>query len=108
MSVDAARSERRPERPSAPETRRRLEHARSTGLTQLRALEESGREGDELMSAQRVAVEQVLKEIGAAFARVEDGAYGSCLGCGQTIPDERLEILPYTRYCVPCQRRAAG
>ncbi|MDQ1014281.1 TraR/DksA C4-type zinc finger protein [Streptomyces afghaniensis] len=55
---------------------------------------------------QRGAIEQALKEIDAAFARLEQGTYGICQGCGRSIPVERLEILPYARCWVPCQLRA--
>jgi RNA polymerase-binding transcription factor DksA len=90
------------------EVRRRLEHARSTRLTQLQALDETGQGPDDhLMSMQKSAIQRVLKEIDHAFARVEDGAYGTCLGCTEPVPAERLEILPYTPYCVACQRLAA-
>ncbi|GGQ79055.1 TraR/DksA C4-type zinc finger protein [Streptomyces flaveolus] len=107
MSLDASRIEPRPERLTAHEARQRLEHARNTRMTQLQALRESSQD-DQLMSAQKTAIERVLKEIEEAFARVENGSYGTCLGCGKPVPGERLEILPYTRYCVACQRRAAA
>ncbi|MFH9011760.1 TraR/DksA family transcriptional regulator [Streptomyces sp. NPDC017943] len=109
MTVDAPRTDPRPERMTAQEVRRRLEHARSTRLTQLRALEETGHSVDDhLTSMQRDAIRRVLEEIDGAFARVEDGRYGICLGCGDPVPAERLEILPYTPCCVACQRRAAS
>lgn len=41
-----------------------------------------------------------LARIDAAIARIEKGDYGRCLACGQPIPEERLEILPDTPYCV--------
>jgi DnaK suppressor protein len=43
-----------------------------------------------------------LKQIEAALRRVEDGEYGSCLGCGEDIPAKRLEIDPAAAYCVDC------
>ncbi|MFM9372233.1 TraR/DksA family transcriptional regulator [Streptomyces sp. Da 82-17] len=99
MSVDVSRTD----------VRQRLEHARNSRLTQLQALVESGQSADDQPAAtQRSAIEGVLKEIDGAFARVENGTYGTCLGCGKAVPAERLEILPYTPYCVACQGRAAG
>lgn len=106
MSLDAPRTESRPERVTAHEAHQRLEHARSTRLTQLQALDEAAT-ADPLISAQKAALERVLKEIDAAVTRVDDGTYGTCLGCAKPVPAERLEILPYTRYCVACQRSAA-
>ncbi|MBQ1093658.1 TraR/DksA C4-type zinc finger protein [Streptomyces sp. B93] len=102
MSLDTTRAE-----PHPHEARQRLEHARRSRLAQLEALKETGQTADDhLLSEQRTAMERALKEIEEAFARVEDGTYGTCLGCAKPIPAERLEILPYTRFCVACQRRA--
>ncbi|WP_404817344.1 TraR/DksA family transcriptional regulator [Streptomyces pharetrae] len=121
MSLDASRTEpRRSEtethdsrleaRPGGlteEEARGRLEHARSSRMAQLRALEETGQSvADHLMSAQAEAIRRVLKEIDEASVRIDDGSYGTCLACSRPVPAERLEILPYTRYCVACQRRA--
>lgn len=41
-------------------------------------------------------------EISAALDRIEKGAFGRCEGCGRAITRERLEALPYARYCVAC------
>ncbi|MFD8225984.1 TraR/DksA C4-type zinc finger protein [Streptomyces massasporeus] len=103
MSLDVTRTE-----PHSHEARRRLEHARTSRLAQLRALDETERSTDDhLLSAQKAAMKRVLGEIEEAFARIEDGTYGTCVGCAKPVPAERLEILPYTRHCVACQRRTA-
>ncbi|GGS35820.1 molecular chaperone DnaK [Streptomyces daghestanicus] len=108
MSPDTSRTDARAPRMSAQDARRRLEHARDSRLAQLRALDAGGRDAaDHPLSAQAEAIGRDLKEIDEAFARVEDGTYGRCLGCAKPVPVERLEILPYTRYCVGCRRRAA-
>jgi len=47
--------------------------------------------------------EQYLqKEILDALYRIEQGTFGRCENCGQDISAERLEALPYARYCVQC------
>jgi DnaK suppressor protein len=53
---------------------------------------------------------QTMAEIAGALTRIEDGTYGHCERCGRDIPTERLNVLPYVRYCVPCAREleAAG
>ncbi|MDX3137144.1 TraR/DksA C4-type zinc finger protein [Streptomyces europaeiscabiei] len=108
MSLDMPRTEPRLGRLPAHEARQRLEHERNTRLTQLQAIAEAGHDAEEhLMSAQKDTIERVLKEIDAACARIQDRSYGTCQGCSKPIPIERLEILPYTRFCVPCQRDAA-
>jgi RNA polymerase-binding transcription factor DksA len=109
MPLDTSQTDPRPGRLTAHEARQRLQHARSSRMAQLQALDETGQSADDpLMSAQAEAIRRVLKEIDEAFARIDDGSYGTCLGCAKSVPAERLEILPYTRYCVPCQRRAAA
>ncbi|MFJ8584325.1 TraR/DksA family transcriptional regulator [Streptomyces sp. NPDC093595] len=108
MTLDTARPGSRPERLTAQEARRRLEHERASRLVQLKAIEEAGgEEGDHLMAAQKDSAQRVLKDIDAAFDRIEAGTYGTCQECGQPVPVERLEILPYARCCVGCQRRTA-
>ncbi|MBS4191805.1 TraR/DksA C4-type zinc finger protein [Bacillus sp. FJAT-49705] len=40
-----------------------------------------------------------LNKINAALQAMEDRSYGKCKVCGNDIPFERLEALPYTLYC---------
>ena len=51
-------------------------------------------------------VEDELREIDAAYQRLERGSYGVCQACGRPIADERLEAMPATRFCVEDQARA--
>jgi len=48
---------------------------------------------------------QILEEIEDALARIEHGTFGLCENCHQAISRERLEAVPYTRYCIRCARR---
>src|SRR5579864_6791373 len=52
--------------------------------------------------------EQTLGEIAAALERIEQGTFGCCEECQQTIPQPRLKALPYTRYCVGCAGKLQG
>jgi RNA polymerase-binding transcription factor DksA len=47
---------------------------------------------------------QVLQEIAAAVARIDNGTYGRCERCGAEIGRERLLALPYVRHCIRCAR----
>jgi RNA polymerase-binding protein DksA len=47
---------------------------------------------------------QSLADANEALKRMAEGTYGVCETCGDTIPLERLEILPHARLCVPCQQ----
>lgn len=46
-----------------------------------------------------------LKEVEEALDRIEKKHYGKCLHCGEEISPKRLEVLPFARYCVPCQEK---
>jgi len=90
---------------------------------QLRELDERAHEIDEDLSEtpdrnwseQAIEAEddEVLEEVGAitlieigqiktALAKIEDGTYGVCDGCGEDIPEKRLEALPYASRCIKC------
>ena len=43
-----------------------------------------------------------LAGLEAALKLIDAGEYGTCLGCGEDIPDKRLEAVPDARMCVPC------
>ena len=46
---------------------------------------------------------QELRQIADARDRLRDGSYGLCIDCGTAIPFARLEALPFSERCVPCQ-----
>ena len=43
-----------------------------------------------------------LQQVEAALKKVEDGKYGTCEQCGHKILETRLEIMPYTEFCIQC------
>lgn len=45
-------------------------------------------------------IEKRLQETNEALDRFADGSYGQCAVCGDPIPFERLEALPWTSTCV--------
>jgi len=58
------------------------------------------RERDLTLSAQAL---EAVAEIEAALAKIENGTYGACEGCGELIAKARLEALPYARLCMACK-----
>lgn len=44
-----------------------------------------------------------LREVEAAFKRIEDGSYGICEESDEPIPFTRLEVIPYARFTVGAQ-----
>jgi DnaK suppressor protein len=56
----------------------------------------------------RQHIEKRIQDLTDAITRAEAGLYGICEHCGQPIPTERLEALPFTTHCVACAARAAS
>ena len=52
--------------------------------------------------ARRREIERV--RIDAALQRLDSGAYGECLNCGEDIAPKRLELDPATPVCIACAR----
>ena len=48
-----------------------------------------------------------VDEVRAALERVDQGTFGSCEQCGQPIAVERLDALPYARFCTRCAETAS-
>ena len=46
---------------------------------------------------------QLLREVKAALARIDDGSYGICESCEDAIKPRRLDAVPWARYCIQCQ-----
>lgn len=49
--------------------------------------------------------DNVIAEIDEALGRIEGGTYGTCAVCGATIPEERLDAIPYATLCLDDKRR---
>jgi RNA polymerase-binding protein DksA len=59
---------------------------------------------EEVTATLRTAARTALAEVDAALGRMEIGEYGICQDCGADIALARLEIVPMTARCMPCQR----
>jgi len=60
----------------------------------------------ELMFSLSDAERQRLLDVDGALERIEVGAYGSCANCGRPIGEQRLDAVPWARFCVDCQELA--
>jgi RNA polymerase-binding transcription factor DksA len=49
-----------------------------------------------------VGLRSELDQVEAAAERLEEGRFGICERCEQPISPERLEVLPFTRFCIEC------
>jgi DnaK suppressor protein len=50
--------------------------------------------------------EDIRRLVMQALARIDDGTFGRCQTCGGPIGKARLDLIPYTPYCVACERAA--
>lgn len=60
-------------------------------------------EGHDRLTATKIELELSLKDTEAALKRIEEGEFGKCLNCGQSISVERLEAIPTAFFCTGCQ-----
>jgi DnaK suppressor protein len=51
---------------------------------------------------------QELTALDEATGRLEQGTYGVCEECGKDIPQSRLRVMPFARYCVDDQKKEEG
>lgn len=49
------------------------------------------------------AAREALEAVDAALVRLDTGTYGRCAGCGNEIPEGRLEAVPEATHCVACK-----
>jgi DnaK suppressor protein len=49
---------------------------------------------------------KLILKIKEALARIEDGTFGYCEGCGEEISEERLKARPVTTLCIACKTKA--
>ena len=93
-------------------TKKREELRRSQANEERHEAHDFGRdEGDranfsqskEMAFLQRAQERGLLALVEAALARIRDGSFGSCLNCEQEIGLNRLNAVPWSRYCITCQ-----
>ena len=57
----------------------------------------------EMAFRQKAQERGLLMLVETALSRIEDGSFGNCLNCGQEITINRLNAVPWSRYCITCQ-----
>lgn len=92
---------------------RDLEEARLTESSSDRSPDPGNAEASsmKLEYAKELSIEQntldLLSKVNRALDRVAAGTYGTCESCGNAIPVERLDVLPYSTLCVECASRTS-
>jgi RNA polymerase-binding transcription factor len=46
-----------------------------------------------------------LAEVDRALAKLAEGSYAVCDGCGRSIPPDRLDAVPWATRCVTCSAK---
>jgi DnaK suppressor protein len=75
---------------------------RHEGMSADWAEQATERENDEVLESLGNSAEQELLMINSALKRIDAGDYFRCSLCGEDIPVERLELLPFSSHCVSC------
>jgi DnaK suppressor protein len=44
-----------------------------------------------------------VRDIDAALERIDKGVYGLCQRCEEEISPKRMEVRPFSRYCIDCK-----
>lgn len=57
---------------------------------------------DEALEGVEGVLRAEARQVRAALARIDNGTYGTCANCGDTIPRARLEARPIATRCVKC------
>lgn len=78
---------------------------RHEGMSADWAEQASERENDEVLESLGNASALELIRIKKALDRIQSGDYFFCSECGDEIPAERLELLPFTTHCVNCAEK---
>ncbi len=46
---------------------------------------------------------QRIHDIDVALEQIGKGEYGICMSCGEEISPRRMEVRPFSRYCIECK-----
>ncbi|MEX1026825.1 MAG: TraR/DksA family transcriptional regulator [Candidatus Paceibacterota bacterium] len=82
-------------------------HMSETVVTDARAVGEHDRAVSETVDKEVVlenTEEMIRRQVQDALLRIEAGSYGVCQECGNPIAIPRLDAVPYTAYCINCER----
>ena len=59
----------------------------------------------EMCLALKQRAENKARSLEVAIRKAEEGDYGRCEVCGETIDPARLAILPHTKRCITCAQK---
>jgi len=59
----------------------------------------------EMLSMIMTTASEMLNDIDEALVKIAEGTYGTCELCEDNINLERLDFIPYTKYCIKCKAK---
>lgn len=83
-------------------------------LEELKSNDECDSDPDSIWEAKWGSSAIVLREvllrsrdqITSALARMPEGTYGNCVGCGNEIDLRRLQVVPWSQRCIVCHEES--
>jgi len=102
--------------PATEDTKKRLQDRKAELFASAKEIDAELRETpnpDFEEQAVEMEDDEVLEELGqvalaeialidAALKRIENGAYGTCISCGNPISQARLDAVPHAAQCMDC------
>jgi len=61
-------------------------------------------QNDEVVNALDAMESKELNLVMAALKKIEDGSYGECSSCGESISSNRLKAVPFATTCINCAK----
>lgn len=59
-------------------------------------------ENEEVLVQLKVESEAELRLVNAALNKLDNGSFGECEKCAETISQARLKAIPYAPFCINC------
>ena len=60
------------------------------------------RENEEVLNALESEAKIEIQHLSNAITRMENGSYGICQACGESISPQRLQVQPAAEKCIQC------
>ncbi len=81
--------------------------ARALATKPADVLDQAALEQDKQLVLRKIAADQQLRtSLTQALERIRKGHFGECVNCRSAIETNRLQAIPWARYCIRCQEAA--
>lgn len=66
------------------------------------------RENEQVLNELEVEAAKEIQQLDIALKRLESGTWGVCIDCGERIPSQRMEAMPFALTCIDCAQPLAN